>query len=169
MGLVYGTLPFLLKGLMGGQSSAHAYAELGLFSLASLPYTLKLLWSPLVDSVYSRRLGRRRSWILPLQAAIGLLCMGLSPALAELLEAPAVNVRAVTALVAGLVAVCATQDIAVDGWALTLADGEHVRSGSTCQALGLNAGYFTAFTGFLALSSPDFWHAPPARRRPNRV
>lgn len=38
--------------------------SIGLVSLLSLPWMLKLLWAPLVDVVYSRRLGRRRSWVL---------------------------------------------------------------------------------------------------------
>jgi len=46
MGLVFGTVPFLLK------ASSASYADLGFFSLASYPYSLKLLWSPIVDSHY---------------------------------------------------------------------------------------------------------------------
>ena len=47
MGLVFGTIPFLLKG-----AANVSYTELGLFSLAGYPYSLKLLWSPIVDSFY---------------------------------------------------------------------------------------------------------------------
>jgi hypothetical protein len=32
-------------------------------------FLLQLLWSPIVDSIYSTRFGRRKSWIVPLQAA----------------------------------------------------------------------------------------------------
>lgn len=58
-------------------SSKVSYTEMGIFSLAAYPYSLKLLWSPVVDSVYSRRVGRRKSWIVPIQlitAALLLLC-----------------------------------------------------------------------------------------------
>lgn len=41
--------------------------QIGIFSIASYPYSFKLLWSPVVDSVYSGRFGRRKSWIVPLQ------------------------------------------------------------------------------------------------------
>jgi PAT family acetyl-CoA transporter-like MFS transporter 1 len=44
-----------------------SYTQIGIFSLASYPYSFKLLWSPIVDSLYWARLGRRKSWIVPLQ------------------------------------------------------------------------------------------------------
>lgn len=52
--------------------------QLGVFSLAGYPYSFKLLWSPIVDSLFSRRLGRRKSWVVPVQAASAalLLCGG---------------------------------------------------------------------------------------------
>src|SRR6187401_930582 len=41
---------------------------IGLFALVGTPYTLKFLWAPLIDAldvpVLSRRLGRRRGWLL---------------------------------------------------------------------------------------------------------
>jgi hypothetical protein len=46
LGLVFGTLPFVFK------SAALSYTALGVFSMAGYPYSLKLLWSPIVDSVY---------------------------------------------------------------------------------------------------------------------
>jgi hypothetical protein len=45
MGLIFGSLPLLLQSKM-------TYAGLAIFSLASYPYTFKLLWSPLVDSIF---------------------------------------------------------------------------------------------------------------------
>ncbi len=49
---------------------------IGLLSLAALPYTLKFIWAPAVDAwdvpYLSRRLGRRRGWMVGSQ----LLLMG---------------------------------------------------------------------------------------------
>jgi PAT family beta-lactamase induction signal transducer AmpG len=39
-------------------------ATIGLFSLVSLPYTWKFLWSPLMDRFSPPFLGRRRGWAL---------------------------------------------------------------------------------------------------------
>lgn len=49
--------PFLLQ-------SRASYTAIGIFSVASYPYSFKLLWSPVVDSVYSLAFGRRKSWVV---------------------------------------------------------------------------------------------------------
>jgi hypothetical protein len=43
--------PFLLQAKL-------SYTQMGLFSLSAYPYSLKLLWSPIVDSVFSASFGR---------------------------------------------------------------------------------------------------------------
>ena len=48
MGLAMGSVPFLLKPHL-------SYSQIGVFTLASYPYSLKLLWSPIVDAVWSPR------------------------------------------------------------------------------------------------------------------
>ena len=50
----------------------------------------------------------------------------------------------------------ATQDIAVDGWALTMLSRENVGYASTCNSVGQTAGYFLGNVLFLALESSDF-------------
>ena len=52
-----------------------SYTQIGIFSIASYPYSLKLLWSPLVDTFYWKSLGRRKSWIVPLQLGSAALMM----------------------------------------------------------------------------------------------
>ncbi len=43
---------------------------IGLFSALSLPYTLKFIWSPLMDGYVPGFLGRRRGWILIAQVGL---------------------------------------------------------------------------------------------------
>jgi PAT family beta-lactamase induction signal transducer AmpG len=43
------------------------FHTIGLFSLVGLPYTLKFLWSPVMDRFVPPWLGRRRGWILSSQ------------------------------------------------------------------------------------------------------
>lgn len=45
VGLAFGTMPFLLKARL-------SYSDIGLFMLSTYPYSLKLLWSPVVDSCF---------------------------------------------------------------------------------------------------------------------
>jgi hypothetical protein len=70
VGLSFGSIPFLLKAKM-------SYSEIAIFSLSSWPYSLKLLWSPIVDAIYWPELGRRKSWIIPIQILTGLLFLAL--------------------------------------------------------------------------------------------
>src|SRR4051812_17954824 len=51
---------------------------IGVFSLVSLPYTLKFLWAPLMDRYVPPFLGRRRGWIILTQIALVLAITGLA-------------------------------------------------------------------------------------------
>jgi PAT family acetyl-CoA transporter-like MFS transporter 1 len=64
LGLALGSVPFLLREHL-------SYSQLSFISLSSYPYSLKLFWSPIVDSMFSTRIGRRKSWIVPMQLVIG--------------------------------------------------------------------------------------------------
>ncbi|KAF2861485.1 acetyl-coenzyme A transporter 1 [Piedraia hortae CBS 480.64] len=153
MGLAGGSVPFLLKSHL-------SYGQIGVYSLASYPYSLKLLWSPIVDAVWSRRVGRRKSWILPMQTLSGLGMLWLGSRAQAMMENAGLNdgagVWGLTRWWFALVFMCATQDIAVDGWALTLLSSENLSYASTAQTVGLTAGHFLSYTVFLALSSPHF-------------
>eukprot|EP00249_Psilotum_nudum_P003290 c16682_g1_i2 orf=2-478(-) len=66
------------------------------------------------------------------------------------------NIRSISILFFIFVLLAATQDIAVDGWALTLLSRENIGHASTCQTIGMNIGYFLSFTIFLALNDANF-------------
>lgn len=53
LGLCLGSIPFLLKAKLN-------FAQLAIFSLSSYPYSVKLLWAPIVDTYYFKSLGRRK-------------------------------------------------------------------------------------------------------------
>ncbi|KAK4117496.1 MFS general substrate transporter [Canariomyces notabilis] len=153
LGLATGSVPFLLKNHM-------SYGEIGVFSLASYPYSLKLFWSPIVDAVWSPKLGRRKSWILPIQflSGIGMLWLGsrVEDMMALTGKPGGPTVWGFTGWWFFLVLMCATQDIAVDGWALTLLSPANISYASTAQTVGLTAGNFLSYTVFLAFNSKDF-------------
>lgn len=149
VGLAFGSVPFILK-------SKVSYSQVGVFLLAAYPYSLKLLWSPIVDAIYSRRVGRRKSWIIPVQLVSGITLLYLGFVIDKFMDAPSENLGTITFCFFMLIFLCATQDIAVDGWALTCLSPESLSFASTAQTVGMNCGYFLSFTVFLALSSPDF-------------
>ena len=153
MGLAGGSVPFLLKSHL-------SYGQIGIFTLASYPYSLKLLWSPIVDAVWSTRLGRRKSWILPIQFCSGFGMLYMGSRAEQMMKDAGVGdgsgVWAFTMWWFFLVFLCATQDIAVDGWALTLLSPPNLSYASTAQTVGLTAGNFLSYTVFLAFNSGDF-------------
>lgn len=153
MGLATGSVPFLLKPYL-------SYGQIGVFSLASYPYSLKLFWSPIVDAVWSPRFGRRKSWITPVQVIAGLAMIYMGSRIEAMMEQAGANngagVWKFTYLWFMLVFFCATQDIAVDGWAITLMSPPNISYASTAQTVGLTAGHFLSYTVFLAFNSKDF-------------
>ena len=143
LGLAGGAIPFLMKSL------GSSYSKIGLFSLALLPFSLKLCWAPVVDGSWMPGLGRRKSWIIPCQVFAGLLMM-VSSFMAD--EWVGDGSMLLVLLFFVLVLAFATQDIAVDGWALELM-ADNLPYASTAQSVGQNIGYFTGFTVFLGAHS----------------
>ncbi|KAG2044232.1 acetyl-coenzyme A transporter 1-domain-containing protein [Suillus americanus] len=108
LGLALGSVPFILREHL-------SYSQLGVFALSNYPYSLKLLWSPIVDSTFLPSIGRRKSWIIPMQLIIGSLMLYIASNVGRLMENPADNIHELTFVFTSLVLFSATQDIAVDG------------------------------------------------------
>nr|XP_019963956.1 PREDICTED: acetyl-coenzyme A transporter 1 [Paralichthys olivaceus] len=146
-----GSIPLIL------QSKNVSYKDQAFFSFVFWPFSLKLLWAPLVDALYFSRFGRRKSWLVPTQYLLGLFMLYLSATVDALLQSEeGPNVLILTAVFFMLAFLAATQDIAVDGWALTMLSRENVGYASTCNSVGQTAGYFLGNVLFLALESPNF-------------
>ncbi|CAI8494452.1 unnamed protein product [Hanseniaspora opuntiae] len=165
-GLTYGSVPFILKTLTASNdpnstSKALSLTQIGIFSMATYPYSFKILWSPIIDSFYYKNIGRRRTWIIPLQFLISFIFLFLSMSKTiiglESGEVDKIDLTSLTFCFLTLIFSCATQDIAVDGWALEILSEESLSFASTAQTLGLNIGYFTSFTLFLNLRSGKFF------------
>lgn len=100
------------------QEKSATYDQQARFSLAGWPFSLKLLWAPLVDALYLKRIGRRKSWLIPVQYLIGVTLFALSYQVDHLIDT--LQIGWLTAYFFFLNFLTATQDIAVDGWALTM-------------------------------------------------
>jgi hypothetical protein len=51
-----GSLPAIMA------SRKVSYSDLGTFSFVFWPFSIKLIWAPVIDSIYFEKFGRRRSW-----------------------------------------------------------------------------------------------------------
>jgi PAT family acetyl-CoA transporter-like MFS transporter 1 len=151
-----------------------SYSANAIFALCSWPFSLKLLWAPIVDACFSASFGRRKSWLVPVQLLAGVLMMCGSEYIERQLgltssstttsgvgggssttTAATMDVRGLTFFFFTLYFLMATQDIAVDGWALTMLSRKNRGKGPVCNSIGQNIGYFLSYVGFLALNDVD--------------
>lgn len=86
------------------------------------PFSVKLLWAPIVDALFWPKFGRRKTWLVPVQYLIGIVMIIMSNSVQDWLgsesEPPSMMILTMSFLMLNFLA--ATQDIAVDGWALTM-------------------------------------------------
>ncbi len=151
-------LPYLLVGSTLGARLYEAGLDIktiGLFALVALPYSFNFVWAPLLDHVrlpyLTRRLGRRRGWLLVIQCAlIGaiLLLAGMDP-----LTAPET-----LALVAVAVAfLSATQDVVIDAFRAEYLKPEAYGEGAAMAVFGYRLGMLAAGAGALTLAESSAW------------
>ncbi len=122
-------------------------AAIGWFSLTSLPYSLKFLWSPLLDRFTPPFLGRRRGWLLLTQ-------LGLMIAIAFMaFEQPkqALQLLAINAIAIAFLS--ATQDIAADAYRTDVLTELEMGAGAAVFILGYRIALLVA--GALALILSD--------------
>ena len=149
MGL-HGSIPLILAKKI-------SYKEQALFSLCSWPFSLKLFWAPMVDALYVKRIGRRKSWLIPVQLLCGLMMLVGSSTINDWVgetpgTQPEVSILSIYFFV--LYFLMATQDIAVDGWAITMLSDSNKGLAAVCNSVGQNVGYFISYVGFLTLNDP---------------
>ncbi len=125
------------------------------FSLATLAYSAKFLWAPVVDRTevpfLTKWLGHRRSWMLVAQVLvlITLLLVSTGDPVAHL------PVMAAFAVLAGFAG--ATQDIVVDAWRIEAADQSRQGAMATAYQWGYRLAIIVAGAAPLALSSRIGW------------
>jgi PAT family beta-lactamase induction signal transducer AmpG len=121
--------------------------SIGLFSLVGLPYSLKFLWSPILDRFIPPFLGRRRGWLILTQGAL-LLAIG---AMALQNPAQALQLLAINALLIAFFS--ATQDIAFDAYRTDVLETHEMGAGAAVAVLGYRIALL--ITGSLALILAD--------------
>lgn len=129
-------------------------ALIGAFAVAATPYTLKFLWSPLVDQLslpLIGRLGRRRSW---------LLCSA-SVLVAALCAMAAINPQEQFGLFLALTFVVttasATMDIVIDAYRVERLAVEEQGAGAAVAVFGYRIGMLISGAGALMLADQLPW------------
>ncbi len=143
--LIFGTLSFWLR------EAGVDLSTIGFFSWVGLVYAFKWVWSPLVDQLeipyLTKKLGRRRSWLLIAQLSVMGALIGLA------ITDPSIYLSAMVLLALWAAFSSATQDIALD--AFRIESGGHDDQGAMAAAyqLGYRIAMIVASAGALFLAS----------------
>lgn len=121
---------------------------IGLFSLVSLPYSLKFLWSPLIDRFRLPFLGRRKGWLITTQVALA------ASIAAMVLGRPTQALRLLALNTIAIAFFSATQDITIDAYAADICGPAEIGAGSSTKVLGYRIAMIA--TGGGALIVADF-------------
>jgi MFS transporter, PAT family, beta-lactamase induction signal transducer AmpG len=152
-------LPLLLVGGTLGawlNDAGLDKATIGVFALASLPYSFKFLWAPFIDRLpipcVTRRLGQRRSWMLMTQLLL----------LASIAGFALIEPQTQPVLIAWLAVIVsflsATQDIVIDAYRAEYLDKPQLGEGAAMCVFGYRLGMLAAGAGALALADQMAWH-----------
>lgn len=141
MGIAMDALPTLLR------QEGSALSAIAFIPLVGLPWVLKFLWAPVVDNYWFKSLGRRRSWIIPMQIIVT-FCLLLLAILGISIETAkwGVTLLAIASLAS------ATQDIATDGMAAEHASGTLLSKINAVQIAGVMGGFFLGGAGMMILT-----------------
>jgi MFS transporter, PAT family, beta-lactamase induction signal transducer AmpG len=138
------------------RESGVALPLISMMAWATIPYSLKFLWAPVVDRMplplLTRLLGRRRAWLLLAQVgiAIGLFQLAASE--------PAAGMRRVVVWDLFLTFFAATQDIALDAWRIESAPISMQGAMAASYQVGYRIALIAGSAGALTLSQAYNWH-----------
>jgi len=130
-------------------------ATIGMLAWVGLVYTLKFIWSPIVDRLRIPLLygwlGKRRSWMLLAQVGIGAGLLNLAG------SSPATDITHVAVGALFLAFCSATQDISVDAWRIESASLDQQGAMVAAYQLGYRAALITGSAGALGLAQGYGW------------
>ena len=148
--LVFATLSIWLR------EEGLSRTAIGLFGAVATPYAINFLWAPILDHArlpVLGRLGRRRSWIVAVQA---LLCLAIAAmALAE----PSAQIAMLAVAAFAVAVLSATQDVAIDAYRIEILEPETYGAGAAVAVLGWHFGAFASGAGALYVAHVVSWQA----------
>lgn len=124
---------------------------IGWFTLIQLPYTLKFLWSPLIDRYALPLAGRRRGWMALTQLLLGAGLAGMA------LLAPTEHAAALAAVALLVAFVSATQDIAFDAYRTEVLPPEQRGLGAALSVTGYRIAMLVSGAVALVLADRIGW------------
>ena len=130
------------------------FNELAILSFCIYPFCFKILIAPIMDTYFFEEFGKRKSYVIPCQYLLALCFFILSFTIDKMIIEK--NVGTLTVIGFLMVSGAAIQDIAVDGWNLTLLENENLGWGSVAQGVGQSIGVLLGGNVLIMLSSTKF-------------
>jgi MFS family permease len=112
------------------------------FMIPAVPTWLRPLWAPLVDGVGIRRIGLRKTWIIPCTLFGALAYLSLA-----LFEPELEALAAIIAILTVKTTFMTTQDIAIDGYLVENLTDEERGLGAAVIDIARNVAQFTSWAG----------------------
>ena len=129
-------------------------AELAWIGLAPSPFYLKFLIAPVMDTKFSRKFGKRFSWIVPISIISTSLYFVFAEKAQEWLDKGDAFMLFLMNFIQFLFV--ATQDVAIDGMVCEVLNEEDFEKGTLMQTLGQSIGPMIACNVFILLVSPEY-------------
>lgn len=148
-GLPYGFLTQAVPSLM--RMNGASLTAIGDTTLLFAPWLLKVFWAPIVDRYWWAAVGRRRSWLIPLQILSIVVICGLATRTPEHAIQALLGFMFVSSLIS------ATQDIATDGLAVQLLTANERGWGNGIQVGGYRLGMILGGSILLILFAQLSW------------
>jgi PAT family beta-lactamase induction signal transducer AmpG len=126
---------------------------IGIFALVGIPYTMKFLWSPLMDRFVPPWLGRRRGWIILMQVVLMFSIAAMGFASPE--RAP----WALAALALFVAFSSASQDIVIDAYRTDILHETERGIGAALFVFGYRIAMLISGALALILSDRIGWHS----------
>ena len=128
---------------------------IGLFSLATLPYSFNFLWSPIIDKfslpILGAKFGNRFSWLLLLNICMGIFIYLLS------LKSPASNLLHCAILTFMVSLFSSTQDALLNGWRSEIIEQNKHGITTSIYIFGYRLGFLISGSGSIYLSTIIEW------------
>lgn len=148
--LVFGTFSLLLK------DAGVSRSEIGFVSWIGLTYSIKVLWSPVVDNfklpLLGKLFGKRKSWLLLTQVGIIICLIGIS-----LSEVSANNYSTVVWFAFFTAFLAATQDIVIDAFRIESNDDKKQGAAAATYIMGYRMAMIVTGAGALVLAEHYSW------------
>ena len=130
-------------------------STIGLFALTQIPWSIKFLWAPIIDSfripLLHRLLGQRKAWlfIIQINLILFIILLGYSN--------PTENLK-LTALLALIISFfSASQDVVIDAYRIEILNDDSQGAGAAMTQFGYRVGGLFAGAGSLYLTVIFSW------------